>query len=168
MSTEVQIVIATPQAYETIANIYNEHIRLGKSSMDESLKTADDIAIWVEKFNERERLFVLQKAEQIIGWAIIKRYSDRLGYRFACETAVYLRQSEVGKGYGTLLKKHLFEVCANLDYHHLVAKIFADNESSIRYNEKLGYTIVGRQKEIGFKNGKWQDIVIMQYLLPQP
>ncbi len=165
MSTEVHISKALPENYAAIADIYNEHIQLGKSSMEESLKTPADIAGWVDNFNARERLFVLKNATKVIGWAIIKRYSERHGYRFACETAVYLTQSEVGKGYGTRLKKHLLSVCKSLEYHHLIAKIFADNEESIRYNEKLGYTIVGRQNEIGFKNGKWQDIVIMQYLI---
>lgn len=54
--------------------------------------------------------------------------------------------------------------CRELNYHHLVAKIFAVNETSIKYNERLGYTIVGQQKEIGWKDGQWTDVVIMQYL----
>lgn len=40
-------------------------------------------------------------------------------------------------------------------------------DKSILYNQKLGYTIVGTQKAIGFRNGKWLDIVIMQYVIEQ-
>ena len=116
----------------------------------------------MQKFHDRERLYVLRDDENVvIGWGIIKRYSDRDGYRFACETAVYLTQPELGKGYGTLMKLFLIDRCKEMDYHHLVAKIFATNTASIEYNRKLGYEIVGRQKEIGFKNGTWMDIVIM-------
>lgn len=156
---------ATPADYTAVAEIYNEHIRLGRSTMLEEKQTAAHIQKWVDKFNDREELYVLRKEEgSVIGWGLIKRYSDRFGYRFTCETSVFLTQSEVRKGYGSQMKKFLLERCRELKYHHLVAKIFAVNEASIRYNEKLGYTIVGRQKEIGWKDGKWTDVVIMQYL----
>jgi phosphinothricin acetyltransferase len=133
--------------------------------MEETLKTADDIAGWLHNFNDREKLFVLKKNEITIGWGIIKRYSDREGYRYACETAVYLTYSKLGKGYGTMMKKYLIDVCKSLHYKHLIAKIFANNQTSITYNQKLGYTVVGTQNQIGFKNNEWVDIVIMQYLI---
>ena len=103
----------------------------------------------------------------MLGWGIIKKYSDRHGYRFACETSVYLRHKHVRKGYGSSIKNALIERCKQYRYHHLVAKIFADNTASIEYNKKFGYEIVGRQKEIGFKNGRWQDVVIMQLVLSE-
>jgi len=159
------IEIATPKDYSIIAAIYNEYIELGNATMEEELKSEEDIEGWVKKFNDRERLYAVKKDELVIGWGIIKRYSDRKGYRFACETAIYLTANERGKGYGTKLKKYLIEQCKALDYRHLVAKIFAINETSINYNLKLGYTIVGTQKEIGFRNNKWQDVVILQLIL---
>lgn len=162
---KVEIKEATVNDYQSVADIYNEFIRLGNATMEESIKTADSIAGWVSKFHNREKLYVLQEDGINIGWGIIKRYSDREGYRFACETAVYLTSSKIGKGYGTMMKKYLIKVCRQLDYKHLIAKIFATNETSILYNEKLGYTIVGTQKNIGFKNDKWVDVVIMQYLI---
>ena len=162
MKPSNRIESALPADYDAIASIYNEYIALGNATMEEELKTAQHIEKWVQKFHDRERLYVLRDDENVvIGWGIIKRYSDRDGYRFSCETAVYLTQSELGKGYGTLMKLFLIDRCKEMDYHHLVAKIFATNTASIEYNRKLGYEIVGRQKEIGFKNGTWMDIVIM-------
>jgi L-amino acid N-acyltransferase YncA len=157
--------LCTPADTPAVASIYNEYIQRGNATMDEQLKTAPDIQQWLDKFNNRERLYVLKQSETVIGWGIIKRYSDREGYRFACETAVYLTESEIGKGYGSYIKRFLIDRCRELEYHHLVAKIFATNTGSIEYNRKLGYEIVGRQKEIGFKNGQWMDIVIMQYII---
>ena len=164
---DLSIERSTPKDYEKIASIYNEHIQQGKSTMEERIYTPEMIKEWVDKFNDREQLLVLKKSGLVIGWGIIKRYSDREGYRFACETAVYLTQNEVRKGYGSLMKKHLLKVCQSLKYKHLVAKIFASNTGSIAYNLKLGYTIVGTQKAIGFKNGVWQDIAIMQYVIEE-
>lgn len=156
---------AQPEDYGTIAEIYNQAIQQGNASMEETEKTAESIAGWVAGFHNRERLYVLRDAEGIQGWGILKRYSDREGYRFAAETAVYLWQNQARKGYGSALKKHLIVEARSLEYHHLVAKIFAINTGSIQYNLKLGYTIVGTQKEVGWKDGQWMDIVIMQLIL---
>jgi len=134
------IEIAKPENFQAIADIYNEYIKLGNATMEENLYTAEGIEAWVKKFNTREKLYVLK-------------------------TAVYLTASELGKGYGSAMKKHIIEACRSMDYKHLVAKIFATNQGSINYNLKLGYTIVGTQSKIGFRNGQWQDVTIMQLLL---
>ena len=148
-----------------IADIYNEHIRIGMSTMDRTLQSAQDIQAWIDGFNERESILVLEEAGIIIGWGIIKRYSEREGYRFACETAVYLKSDQLGKGHGSYIKKEIIERCRQFSYHHLVAKIFSGNQGSIIYNQKLGYEVVGTQKQIGHVNGKWMDVIIMQLLL---
>ena len=159
---------ATTADFAAIAEIYNEHIRLNRSTMIEEEMRAAHIQKWVDNFHDREELHVLRSGEnKVIGWGLIKRYSDRFGYRFTCETSVFLTQKETGKGHGSRMKKFLLDRCQELKYHHLVAKIFAENTGSIKYNERLGYTIVGRQKEIGWKNGKWVDVVIMQYVFPK-
>lgn len=165
MTPRTHIREVRPEEYHSVADIYNQHIRQGNATMDETLKTASDIASWIQAFHSREKLLVLTENDAVVGWGIIKRYSDREGYRFACETAVYLASGHVRKGYGSLMKKRLIAECKELKYKHLVAKIFADNTGSIEYNRKLGYTIVGRQEKIGFKNGNWQDIIIMQYVI---
>jgi len=156
---------ATDTDYDIIAEIYNEHIIRHISTMDEHQYSGDDISKWVNNFNDRERLYVVSESDQTIGWGIIKKYSDRKGYRFAAETAVYLTESSTGRGIGSQFKEFIISECRTLSYHHLVAKIFNSNQRSIQYNLSLGYEIVGIQKEIGFKKGAWQDICIMQLVL---
>ena len=151
--------------YERIAQIYNHYIQLNHSTMDEHDYRAKDIADWVTQFNSRERLYVVSDLSDIKGWGIIKRYSERRGYRYAAETAVYLDESLTGQGVGSQFKQFIIAQSRILEYHHLVAKIFNSNQRSIQYNLSLGYEIVGVQKEIGFKNGKWQDVCIMQLIL---
>jgi len=156
---------ATGDDAAAIADIYNESIRLGGATMDEEEKTAAEVRRQIEGFSARETILVLEGGAGMIGWGIIKRYSDRAGYRFCCETSVYLRRDEVGRGYGPRIKKALIERCRQYGYHHLVAKIFADNVRSIEYNLRLGYEMVGIQREIGFKKGHWQDVAILQLVL---
>lgn len=165
LSTGGLLRVATTTDFATIAALYNSHIAAGKSTMEERQYSAEAIADWVTAMGDREGLFVYEEENQVLGWGIIKKYSPREGYRFAAETAVYLHESALRKGIGTAIKLQLMEICREWRYHHLVAKIFASNEGSIAYNLKLGYTLVGIQKEIGFKNGQWQDVAILQCIL---
>ena len=150
----------------SIAAIYNQSIAAGDSTMEEAEKTTEGTLELLRSLGPRETVLVYERPDgTVVGWGIIKRYSDREGYRFACETSVYLDRVETGKGLGTRMKLALIERCREWGYHHLVAKIFADNEASIQYNLRLGYERVGVQREIGWKNGAWQDVAILQLVL---
>jgi phosphinothricin acetyltransferase len=156
---------ATPDDADMIAQIYNETISARINTMDLTPKTADDIRKQMDSFEELEEILVLKRLGAVIGWGIIKKYSPRIGYRFAAETSVFLRKTEIRKGYGTHLKSAVIDRCRELGYHHLVAKIWATNTASIEYNTRLGYEMVGIQKEIGYVDGEWRDVAIMQLLL---
>jgi phosphinothricin acetyltransferase len=133
--------------------------------MDLKPKKVNEVEAWFKGFDERELIVLLEVNKITIGWGVIKRYSEREGYARACETAIYLRGSETRKGYGSKMKLWIIDKCKELGYHHLVAKIYANNKASIEYNRQLGYEIVGTQKEIGYINGQWQDVTIMQLII---
>jgi len=146
-----------------IAHIYNYY--LGQSTMDTEPKSDAFYLQFLNHKDDREELWVIELEEEIIGWGIIKLYSPKKGYQYTGETSVYLDQNHLLKGHGTEMKKHLIQRCRTLNYHHLLARIFATNDVSITYNQKLGYRIIGRQKEVGYVNGEWKDVVIMELLL---
>jgi phosphinothricin acetyltransferase len=167
------IELAQSDDFHRIATIYNEYISLGTATMQETLHDAKMIGQWVTDFNNREKLYTLKKDEIVIGWGIIKQYSDREGYRFACETAVYLTQNELRKGYGSLMKRFIISVCKTLNYKHLVAKIFASNTASIGYPSNVG-SFTTAQKS-GSKAGTvrttllplfWAVVKLYQHLQP--
>ena len=163
MSTALRDATAADAA--AIAAIYNQSIARGDATMDEQPWTADIVRSKMAGFTDREGFIVLEEGAQLLGWGVYKRYSDRTGYRFAGETATYLDRSHTGRGLGTVLKRALIERCRQQGYHHLVARVFADNTASIAYNQRLGYEIVGVQREIGFRNGRWVDVMLLQLLL---
>lgn len=150
----------------TIAAIYNESIRAGGSTMELTPLDAAAIRARMDAFTDREGYLLLDAGGRAAGFGVVARYSTRAGYRYAAETAVYLRHDATGRGLGTRLQRALLDRCRQWGYHHLVAKIWATNTASIRLHAKLGYEIVGTQREIGYAGGRWQDVVIMQYVMP--
>ncbi|MCX4243389.1 GNAT family N-acetyltransferase [Paraliomyxa miuraensis] len=160
--TEVIIRPGTLADAAAIAEIYNESVAVGDATMDDSPKSARDITEQMEGFERREGYLVLERDAVVLGWGLVKRYSDRAGYRFSCETAAYFRRAETGRGYGTRLKKATIARCREWGYRHLVGRVLADNHVCIDYNLRLGYEIVGRQRAVGFRNGRWLDVVLIQ------
>jgi len=154
-----------PDDFAVVADIYNTFVVTGGVTMDTVLKSAEDVAAQVAGFNAREALIILEDEGLVRGWGIIKRYSERLGYRASCETSVYLRPEDVRRGYGSRIKRAVIDRCRTLGYHCLVARVMADNAACIAYNCKLGYRVVGTFRELGYRHGRWVDVVLMQLLL---
>ena len=156
---------ATVADAAVIAEIYNETAEARYGTMDLVLKTPAIMASQIRSFDRRETIMLLERNREVIGWGIIKKYSPRIGYQFCGETSVFLRHSEIRKGYGSYIKSALIERCKVYGYHHLVARIWASNTASIEYNKRRGYEMVGIQREIGYVDGEWQDVAVMQLVL---
>ena len=147
--------VATPDDIGAITEIYHQWV---PSAERNALKG-------LIRPGEREQCLVVARDRNIIGWGQLYRYSPRGGYRFCAETRVFIRPGLVRKGYGTQIKKALIETARGFAYHHLLARIEARNEAAIAYNVKVGYDVVGVQKEICFRDGQWEDVVVLQYII---
>lgn len=157
--------LATPADAPAIAAIYNQNVAAGDASMDESPLSVEDAHQRLENLGDREGFWVLEVAEEVRGWSSLKLYSDRAGYRFTAESTVYLRREHRRQGYGRRLGDALLKSARARGFHHLVAKVMADNTGSIAFHQTLGYELVGRQKEVGYRDGRWIDMVILERVL---
>jgi len=165
--TTLKVHAAEERDYGAIAAIYNEAIAQGGITMDTQPYTPQKVQTIARNMGGREALLVGEYKGEIIGWGKLQCYSDRTGYRFCCETSVYLSFLSVGQGYGGILQSALMERARTEGYRHIVAKILAVNQRSIHFHQRFGFEIVGTQKKIGFINEAWHDVVIMQYLMPE-
>ena len=159
-----KIVDATETHVPDITRIYNQY--LGSATMYLTPRKESYFIHLLENLDEREGLKILKADDLLLGWSLIQKYSPKEGYRYACETSTYIDQPYLGKGHGSYLKKHIIKECSNLGYKYIVARILSDNKVSIQYNLKLGYKIVGIQKNIGMVNDQWVDVTIMECHLP--
>lgn len=156
---------ATPDDTAAIAAIYNESVEARDSTMQLDLVSSETVEHWIGAQGEREAVLVMGEEERVVGYGLVKRYSSRGGYRFAAETSVYLRRDRTEEGLGSTLQSALIERARAFDYHHLVAKLWAENERSRALHRKFGYELVGVQREIGCVEGEWRDVAIMQKIL---
>lgn len=165
---EGRVRAATRDDAGRIAAIYSASAAAADSTMDTEPVDAPDVVRWIDRLAPVETILVYDEQGAVLGWGIARRYSERPGYALAAETSVYLDRAHMGRGIGSRIQADLITWCRRAGFHHLVAKIWADNEASLAMHRRFGYETVGIQREIGFVRGVWRDVAILQRVLDNP
>ena len=158
---------AIPTDAAALATLYNTAIHSGEVMRDGQPRTEADFRHVLEGLGAREACLLLEHEGAVVGWGVVRRYSDRAGYRFCGETFVYVRPDRRRRGYGTRIQQALVARCKAFGYHHLMARIWAVNTASLTFHEHAGYQTVGVQREIGTLHGRWHDLVVLQRVLDE-
>jgi phosphinothricin acetyltransferase len=105
----------------------------------------------------------------VIGFAAFGDFRSWPGYRFTVEHSVHIRADRRGQGVGQALMQPLITRACALGKHIMIAGVDADNAASIRFHERLDFVRVAHFREVGFKFGRWLDLVFLQrWLSPSP
>lgn len=155
----------TPTDLPAIAAIFQ--LYLGRATLRLGSAQAEDFAPYLPDGDSGYGLLLGELAGEIIGYAQVRPYSPRAGYRRAGLTSVFLDPSHTGRGYGRPLMQGLLALAPELGYRHLSAQVWADNAVSIALHRQLGYRVVGTQYGIGWVDDKPVDVTIMEALLPE-
>jgi phosphinothricin acetyltransferase len=78
---------------------------------------------------------------------------------------VYVRRDQQGKGIGKLLLAELVTLATSHGFHAMIARIVGGHDASIALHRSLGFEVVGTEREVGRKFGRWLDVLVMQKLL---
>lgn len=102
----------------------------------------------------------------VAGFASYVPFRRGPGYAFTREHSIQLAPWARRRGVGRALMERLEAVAAARQVHALVAAISAANPAGIAFHARLGFAETGRLPEVGFKAGRWLDLVMMQKILP--
>ena len=150
-----------------IATIYGYHVLHGLASFEEVPPEFDEIASRRRDILSRGLPYlVAERSGRVLGYCYAGPYRTRSAYRFTVEDSIYIDQTEAGRGLGRALLVALLDRCTELGYRQMVAVIGGrDTLPSIRLHAALGFTRTGLLPGVGFKFGRWVDIVLMQRAL---
>jgi phosphinothricin acetyltransferase len=152
-----------------ILEIYNDAVLTTTATYDYEPRSLEHRQAW---FDDHHRtglpIFTAIHEGRVIGWSAINWYHDRAGYRFTGENSIYIAPLWRGKGVGKRLLAPTVEAGREFGLHVIIAAIDATNEASIRLHERFGFEQVGLFKRVGYKFGRWLDVVYLELLLPEP
>lgn len=153
-----------------ILDIYNEAVLTTTASYDYEPRSLEHRLQWFDaRQRDRYPIFVaIDASDRVVGWSALNPFHDRPGYRFTCENSIYIDSHSRGQGIGKLLLAPLIEAAGQRGLHAIIACIDASNPVSIRLHAGFGFETVGHFKRVGYKFGRWLDVVYMEKLLPEP
>ncbi len=100
-----------------------------------------------------------------MGFGSLSPFRSRPAYATTVEDSVYLVPDHHRRGIGRQILDELVRLAEAHGFHSVIARIAGDNEPSIALHAVCGFELVGTEREVGRKFGRWLDVVEMQRLL---
>ncbi len=150
---------------EALLDIYNLEVTTSTVTFDILPRSLDEQRRWLGERAGAHAVLVAERAGDIVGFASLSPWRPRPAYSTSVEDSVYVHRDHQGTGVGRLLLAELVEVGRARGFHAMFARIVGGHESSVRLHRSLGFEIVGTEREVGRKFGRWLDVVYMQLVL---
>ncbi|MDE2422161.1 MAG: N-acetyltransferase [Gammaproteobacteria bacterium] len=153
-----------------ILDILNEAIIHSTALYDYHLRPMDTMKSWFEtkSKNDFPVIGAIDASGNLLGFASWGTFRAFPAYKYTVEHSVYIQKESRGRGLSKILMNELIKRARESQLHVLVGCIDASNEASISLHEKLGFHHVGTFDQIGFKFGRWLDVVFYQLNLDTP
>ncbi len=148
-----------------IAEIYNEYVLNTSVTFDTEPLGVDAMSRRIDGLASEYPYFVAECDGHIVGYCYAHRWKERVAYSLTWETTVYVDSKVRHSHIGELLMERLIEECRHAGCHALIACITGDNSASIAFHKRLGFEQVSRYREVGFKFGRYLDVVDYELML---
>jgi phosphinothricin acetyltransferase len=151
-----------------IAAIYGYWVQHGTGTFEETVPSTDEMA---------NRMAVVAKSGMpwiaacdahgaVRGYAYASPFRPRTGYRWSVEDSVYVAPELHGRGLGRQMLTALIARVQATGVRQMLAVIGdSENRGSTALHRACGFQDAGAFKDVGYKFGRWLDIVLMQLTL---
>lgn len=157
--------LAIPDDADAIREIYNVEVLTSTVTFDLVPRTLDDQRTWLRARSGAHAVVVAEHDGAVIGFGSLSPYRDRPAYSTTVEDSVYVHRDHRGEGVGRALLTELVGLAGDHGFHALMARIVGGHDASIGLHAAVGFAVVGTEREVGRKFGRWLDVVVMQRML---
>jgi L-amino acid N-acyltransferase len=161
----VQVRRATEADADAIRAIYNVEVMSSTVTFDIEPRSRADQLRWMEEHSGAYPVVVAAADGGIAGFASISPYRPRPAYSTTVEDSVYVHADNRGLGTGRRLLGEIVALAAEHGFHSVIGRVAGDHEASIRLHRACGFDLVGVEREVGRKFGRWLDVAVMQLML---
>lgn len=153
---------ATLADVPTLTAIYADAVAHGTATFDVDPPREADLARRLAELDGFPYL-VAERAGAVVGYAYAAPFRLRRAYASTVEDSVYIAREARGTGVGRRLLGALIQACEQQDHRAMVALIGdAASTASIALHTACGFTRAGVLTGVGYKHGRWLDVVLME------
>lgn len=152
---------ATEGDASAITALWNHFIRDTIVTFNPTEKTGAEVA---EAILTRPA-FLVAEDSGLLGFATFSQFRGGAGYARTMEHTILLGTEARGRGVGRALMTALCTAARESGAHVLVAGVSGENAGAIAFHLAEGFAITGRMPEVGWKFGRWHELVLLQKVL---
>ncbi len=144
--------------------IYAHHVLTGTGTFEEAPPSLEEIIGRHDQVTKNGWAWLVARdAAGVLGFGYYAQFRARSAYRFCAEDSVYVRETVRGQGVGKALVRALLDHARDAGFTEMLAVIGdSENTGSIGVHASLGFANVGTMRRVGYKFGRWLDVVTMQ------
>jgi L-amino acid N-acyltransferase YncA len=158
----IDIRLARVEDGAALADIYRPAVAERATSFEVDPPDAAEMARRAEALLVRLPWLVCEEDGMVLGYAYASRHRDRAAYQWSVEVSAYVHEAAHRRGVGSGLYTSLFAALVLLGYRNTYAGITLPNDASVGLHEAVGFTRVGVYRDIGWKFGRWHDVLWLQ------
>ena len=150
---------------QALADLWNPWIRNTAVTFNSIEKTAADITAMMAARAAGGHGFFVAADQSLLGFASYAQFRGGIGYAHAMEHTVVLAPEARGRGIGRALMSQVESHARAAGAHVMIAGVSGENAEGRAFHLALGYREIATLCEVGYKFGRWMDIVLMQKFL---
>lgn len=160
---------ATEKDLSAILAIYNHAIETTTAVFDYRPHTLQMRGEWFQaKRSANLPVVVAVDNDDVLGFGTYGPFRAWPGYKYTVEHSVYVASTSRRCGIGRALVNQLVSEARRNLMHTVIAGIVSDNLPSLQLHRSLGFVDVGCVHEVGYKFGRWLDLMFLELLLDTP
>lgn len=158
---------ATKADAPALAAIYGHDVLHGFGTFEEDPPSAAEMDARRRAVQDKGLPYLVAERDgKVLGFAYAGPFRPRAAYRYTLEDSVYVDPAAHGQGVGRAVLSAVIEACEKLGIRQLMAVIGdSGNAGSVGLHRSLGFEQTGVGRSVGYKHGRWVDIVHMQKAL---
>lgn len=157
---------AGPGDIPGILDIWNPVIRDTTITFNPVEKTPADLAAMLaEKAAAGFGFFVAADDAGVAGFATYGPFRNGAGYGRTREHSILLAPRAQGRGIGRALIGAVCDHARAQGTHSMIAGVSAENAAGVAFHAAVGFSEIARLPAVGWKFGRWLDLVLMQKIL---
>ncbi|MBV8785995.1 MAG: N-acetyltransferase [Mycobacterium sp.] len=142
--------------------LYRPYVENTVISWEIEVPAVSEMAARIAAAQENHEWLVLERDEQVIGFAYAHGLNRLATHRWSTETGIYVDLDHRRAGGGRRLYTELLRRLTERGYRQAFAGITQPNEASNGFHRSFGFREAGLYRRVEWKHDGWHDVAWMQ------
>jgi L-amino acid N-acyltransferase len=156
---------ATVADLPAISAIYNHSVFTSTCTFALEPETLVEREAWFAGRSAAHPVIVAEADGEVVAWASLSAWNKREGYASTAEWSVYVRDDWQRRGLASAMLGELVRLAKAAGLRTVIGGVSADQTASLELHRKHGFVPVAHFREVGFKFGRWLDVIYLQLML---